>query len=1256
MFCEFGNNLETYLRDQLVWGVASENIKKKLLSEKDLTYQKAIEIAVASEAASRDAAKMLSPSTSTLSSEAVNFISKQKKEAKTRDSTGGGSSKNCFCCGRVGHIASACRFRTYTCNNCERVGHLQKVCRSAAKESNSKNPTVDQNKNKDKTDRCNFVEESEELSERLDSIFVIRDPSMTVKYLDEPVFITLYIEKAPLKFEVDTGSSITAISTRLYDQLEMIKSLPCNKTSRSFRSYTGEKIVPHGVVNVRVDFQGKSDTLELFVLPSEGMTPIVGRRWLRVLNALDAPFEKSLVTDVSKVNSVTENLSRDIVLKEFPTVFTTKLGNYNKDKFSLELKPNAVPVFVKPRPVPYALRDKLGRELTRLENAGIIEPVKSSDWATPIVPVLKTSGEIRVCGDYEITVNRQLKIDRHPIPRIADLLVQLEKGLVFSKLDLAQAYQQVELDDESKCLTTISTHKGLFQFNRLSYGIASAPGLFQREMEKLLGDMTGVVVYFDDIVVSGIDRETHDKRLREVLCRFREAGLTVKIDKCEIAAKSIQFLGYQLDKRGLHISDKKIEAIVKMKEPETLHDLQAFLGAMNYFAKFIKNYAKVVAPLYELLRKGERWHWSKERREAFKEAKDRLISHDVLCHYDSETPIKVTCDASPFGLGAVLFHVFPGGEQRPVAYASRALTRAERNYSQLDREALGLVFGVKEFHQYIYGRHFILETDHKPLTYIFGSKKGLPQMAASRVQRWAVFLAGYDFEINYLQGKDNGPADALSRVIEHARADQAQNERETYSYLNFICDDVKTIDRNEIREATARDPILTKVRDYLLKGWPVQVEEGLQSFKSKELELTLESGCILWGHRLVIPSICRERILSELHSAHMGVVKMKTLARSYVWWPRIDHDIENLAKSCDACLKDGPNPPKAELHVWQWPEGPNERIHVDFCGPINGHMYLVITDAYSKWLDVRELPNITTPTTIGVLREYFDTWGLPCVLVSDNGPTFTSEDFSIFLKENCVQHVRTAPYHPASNGAAENAVRTFKDKFKLLCQNMTRQVALTKYLFAYRTTPHCTTNCTPAELQMGRKLRTRLSALHAHTRFRVKLNQNKQKLYFKGNRRAEFGENDLVIAKDYSTNSWRKAQVIEKVGAVNYNVRTDDNRIWKRHVDQLQAREINAYANKPDCVPTRELVSEAATPNYAGQGIVGESHEEIADNHIDVNTKLNRSFVTSEAYSPSINVNREPLSDALTDQPAELPVVTVRRSNRIRKAPDRLDL
>ena len=198
----------------------------------------------------------------------------------------------------------------------------------------------------------------------------------------------------------------------------------------------------------------------------------------------------------------------------------------------------------------------------------------------------------------------------------------------------------------------------------------------------------------------------------------------------------------------------------------------------------------------------------------------------------------------------------------------------------------------------------------------------------------------------------------------------------------------------------------------------------------------------------------------------MGVVKMKSLVRSHVWWPRIDRDIENKVKSCDLCLENSSDLPRALLHPWPWPEKPNQRLHLDFCGPVNSFMYLIIIGAHSKWIDVKEMRNITESSTIAVLKEYFGVWRLPESIVSDNGPTFTSTAFAEFLKFNGIQHYRTAPYHPASNGAAENAVRTFKSKFKLLTQRMSRQDAVVKFLFVYRTTPHCTTGYTPAKLQL----------------------------------------------------------------------------------------------------------------------------------------------------------------------------------------------
>ena len=287
----------------------------------------------------------------------------------------------------------------------------------------------------------------------------------------------------------------------------------------------------------------------------------------------------------------------------------------------------------------------------------------------------------------------------------------------------------------------------------------------------------------------------------------------------------------------------------------------------------------------------------------------------------------------------------------------------------------------------------------------------------------------------------------------------------------------------------------------------------------------------MWGHRVCIPSCLINEILKELHAIHFGIVKTKSMARSYVWWPEIDRDIERLTKECKLCLENADNPPRSILNCWSWPIGPGYRVHIDFCGPIENKMYLIITDAYSKWIDCYEMNNITAETTIKVLKSYFSTWGLPHRIVSDNGPTYTSVEFEQFLKSNNIAHVKTAPYHPASNGAAENAVRTFKVKFPLLLKSKyDRQEDLSRYLFYYRATPHCTTELSPAMLQIGRDLRTKLDTLKPNAYENVKASQERQARNFQGNRNLALKIDDVIVTKDYKMkNSWVQAKVLSNL-------------------------------------------------------------------------------------------------------------------------------
>lgn len=427
-------------------------------------------------------------------------------------------------------------------------------------------------------------------------------------------------------------------------------------------------------------------------------------------------------------------------------------------------------------------------------------------------------------------------------------------------------------------------------------------------------------------------------------------------------------------------------------------------------------------------------------------------------------------------------------------------------------------------------------------------------MSANRVQRWAVVLSAYDFEIRYIKGVDNARADSLSRLpLTIKETQERESSKEEYSYLSYVTENMGIVDHNVVCEKTGLDPILRRIREFVISGWPENIDENLKMYKTKEKELTVENGCLMWGYRVIIPECLRKEILGELHSSHLGIVKMKSVARSYVWWPGINKEIENVTKACELCLETADNPPKATLHSWKWPDGPNIRLHADFLGPIEGKMFLVIIDAYSKWLDVKEMRNITTVTTIMALREYFCTWGIPISLVTDNGPSFCSSDFEKFLTEYGVRHIRTAPYHPASNGAAENAVRTFKKKYKIFIkEGSTCQEALCKFLFSYRATPHCTTEYSPAELQIGRKFRTKMDLLKPSLRSSIEKKQLSQQRCFRGNRKAEFEKNDIVMAKDTINNSWRKSSVIDRISPVTYVVNTSDGKVWKRHTDQIR--------------------------------------------------------------------------------------------------------
>ena len=565
--------------------------------------------------------------------------------------------------------------------------------------------------------------------------------------------------------------------------------------------------------------------------------------------------------------------------QEFEYVFDNKLGKFNVNKVSLKVQDNSAPVFCKPRPLPLAWKDRIEKQLRDLISTGVLEPVDNSDWGTPLVPILKPNGDLRICGDYKVTINNVLMDFKYPLPRIDEIFAALEGGELFTKLDLTNAYNQLVLDDESQLLCAWSTHIGTLKVKRLPFGVKTAAAIFQKTMENLLRNIPSVVVYQDDITVTGKTMDEHIKTLRAVLQKLQSTGLKLNVKKSVFFQPQISYLGFNINKDGLSKNNDRVQSIISAPIPSNVSEVRAFVGMANYYSKFIDNFAEFMSPLYSLLQKESPFQWSKECQRAYDDVKKAVTSDQVLVHFNPDLPMILTTDASNNAVGGILSHELPEG-LRPVAFVSRALSRSERNYSTLEKESLSIVFCVKKLKQYLLGNFFTLRTDHRPLITIFGSNKGLPVMASARMQRWALILSAFEYTIEYVKGSKN-EADSISRMPQQS----CENEAIENSYINFIEADKKfNINFKDIARERRRDLVLSRVAEYILNGTLSNVkDEKFTPFREKYMQLTVEHDCILWGYRTIIPEKLKLNILQELHSLHLGIVKTKALARSYIW-------------------------------------------------------------------------------------------------------------------------------------------------------------------------------------------------------------------------------------------------------------------------------------------------------------------------------------------------------------------------------------
>lgn len=1094
--------------------------------------------------------------------------SKRKDFPKKRKSVSGNTSKplnvKCNGCGGA-HTRAKCTFRDAECHKCLKKGHIAKVCRSETEQTKSA------------------------------KIKNVVTRSVTAAGKRRRHYITTSIYGRTVTFQYDTGSDITLIGKKEWIRVGSPKLIPGDLVEHA----GGKKLDIIGKFDCTIRALGRVATVKINVVLRDGVN-LFGLDAIDSLNLWSVPLNKlrrdrpklsvqRINTSISQGIVVKINLStkqplkrfkdngKDVailphnaylndVLNNFPKLFTEELSTCHNFKVKFNLADNARPVQVPCRQVAFAMEGPLEEEVKRLISLDIIERVDVSNWTSPIVIVKKQNGKIRLCADYSTGVNNALIDNRHPLPNVESVASKLNGSCFFSLIDLSDAFFQLEIDEAHREITTITTPKGLFRFKRLPFGIRTAPAIFQQAIDATLSNLDGVYAYLDDIIITGSSRRQHDERLHRALQRLQDSGWKLRAEKCHFALEEIKYLGLIINARGISADPDTTSAIANMPKPTCVAEAQSFLGMVNHYGKFIPHLHQMKQPLEDLTRKNRPWIWSHKHDLAVEQIKKIMLSPLLLEHYDPTKTLIVAADACATGIGAVLLQRDLHGHERAVYHMAQSLTDAQRNYSQLEK-----VTAIERFHKFVWGRRFILQTDHKPLVALLqpSNTKGLKSTTAARLKRWALRLLGYDFKIEYIRTQDFGQADVLSRLIDKFRRDNAEElqiahisatESELLQLRNLAIDFFGKELREKLKEATKADPLLRSIGRAIKEGWKTTGDLEYLHFKKRSEELSIIEGTLLIGDRLVIPEKLKPKILTALHKGHPGIRRTKQLAREYVYWPNMSKDLENLVRQCDACALNQKLPIKVPVDPWPTATRPMERVHIDYAGPIDGQYLLILVDAYSKFVDVAITSTISANRTVDLCREIFSRYGPPAVLVSDHGTQFTSELFTSFCKEMQITHLLFMVNHPQSNGQAERMVDTVKRAVAKNSGNWKQQ--LFDFLYSYRYTP-CSAapeEKSPAELFYGRRLNSPftkwlpviVAAKPVRPESAIIKRQTMEEQFSKhhGARSRDLAVGDRVVVL---VNKDRREQgaICKILSKTRYSIHLDSGKIIDRHINHI---------------------------------------------------------------------------------------------------------
>ena len=1069
--CDF-ENVEREIKSQILIGCSSTRLRRRALRD-DMTltdllkHARSLEI---TDVQAKDIEK----------GESVNAVGYQKYKQQPQDKKSVPSKKCRNCGGSWPHPGGreSCPAFGKTCESCKKPNHFWRQCLGGA----TKQKQTSKPKSEKKTRKHGMQSQVKCTVNREDS-------SDSEEYIfklsaGNPPKFNVLVGKTKQKvcFLADSGASVNLISSKTLHAMDPKPRLEPS-SSKIFAYGCMKPMTVIGKFKTLLQAGDRTCTSTIQVVDgAEG--PILS--WdtckeLRLLTesalAISAKPAASGIPckplPASQEGSVPQNATPRIA-DGFPQLFEG-LGCLDERQVKLHIDDQVQPVAQGNRRVPFHVRQQVEEQLKKDQELGVIERATGpTPWISPIVVVpKKDSGKIRVCVDMR-AANTAIKRERHATPTLDELKTMLTGATVFSKLDLNQGYNQLELDESSRYITTFSTHLGLFRYKRLFFGVNSASEIFQETIRQLLADIDGSVNLSDDILIYGKTQEAHDEALRKVLQRLLDRKLTLNGQKCEYNKPSLEFLGHIFGADGIAPSPDKIKTIVEMQTPKNASEVRSFLGMANFCGSaFIKDYATLTHDLRQLTKKTVPWEWTEKHTNAFTTLKNRLSEACALAFFDPSLPTSIYTDASPVGVSAVLTQ-----GDKVIQYGSRALTPVEQRYSQTEREALAITWACEYFHIFVFGAPFEVFTDHKPLVSIFGNTRA--QLSA-RIERWVLKTLPYEMRVTYRPGHDN-PADYLSRhpvnVTPSSREEKAAEE-----YLNYLVDVTtpKTMTIDQVIDATAKDATLQAViRAILTNNWHAKDDKvdgtAFHMLFTCRSELSVhESGILLKGTRIVLPDSLHAEAVKLAHTGHQGIVKTTALLREKVWFKGLQALVEKTVKACHLCQVTTPTTAREPLEMSELPEEVWAEVSCDFGDVPNGQKILVVIDDYSRYPFVEFIDSVTARSVIPRLDSLFAMFGIPKVFKTDNGAPFFGHDFEAFAEHTGFHHRKITPAWPRANAEAERFMRTVKKPLKYAhARNLNLKQELYKFLLDYRTTPHPTTGVPPATLFFGRSLRTRL--------------------------------------------------------------------------------------------------------------------------------------------------------------------------------------